>query len=392
MKSALDLVFQDLQGMRRITLDELQATLGTEFGESFIHEFECHHFLDKSYPVASLFKILNGLHYHLPNEAVSKVYQYLLSLDEVKNKFRFIGDTFDQLVKNGMYLLLEMPLIDTDNASYEQVLIKIFQKNDVRAFRKRIGRAILQYGTRVLNNLILLREFMNIADELDHLLQLDHGIRLDERFVSLVVRKNFVPIFAAAFGPSTIFRLLEISSIENDVIMDSLAMIKQVLDHRRDAKEILAGKHTWHKIHAALIPETRFGDVTHHEINQSKISAIHGWGVDGYIFEVIKSTEDLARTSVELKHCVHMYRWIGDKNNSYIFNLLKDGKRHYTIQIAHNDKGQYFYINQFKGYRNNAEMEGLTGQTLREKIINLLSEKTGLPFVSLDCCLRVGPW
>lgn len=292
-----------------------------------------------------------------------------LALDyAILGDFQFMRELYLEFVSQKQFDRLPLPAFSTDRESFATLVEKLMQKDFKRGYLKRFGQLTEAHGSVFINNMYYLVTIYP-ADErrFDEFLNLDHSKAILKRVA--VQTQGKLTAIRQHYSIRRMYRLL-LDANPNHII-DTEMMLSQA-----DVGQILPGlprkPRSFLEIHDAVSFLTLKTKKAYRVLNQ-EIAYLHGMVLLDHTIEVPKDTEDLIGTSSELHHCVHGYDQAVIRRECQILNLIKDGKRCYTIELV--PKGDTYVINQFKGTRNNPLMEGPAGMPYQAALRKLLKPR-----------------
>ena len=299
--------------------------------------------------------------------------EYWMSLDDflenskIQCAYMFLGNLFSELRLGDPCDTLDWPLINTMGKCYEDVLRDVFRKDQVSSYKKRVGKAFQKYGTRVLNNLLILREIIDISKNLDKILSLDHTKYIHSSFLK---DENFryIILLEKYFSIDRIFKLL----VSEDVL-EYTRKIQKCLEILKVLRESgveniqLKNCRDWDSIADELLCNKDYARITNEPIDQSKIRHLHGKKICGYDLDVPDSSEKFCMAARVLKNCLLNYpSKIGVEHNRYVVFLWQENRICYAAEICKGD------VVQIKGFRNKNIMTTFHGRIMRIEILNLI--------------------
>jgi hypothetical protein len=295
-----------------------------------------------------------------------KILEELHQQYAIQSQFKFLGEFYQQCVQEKKYHLLALPHFSIDGERFEDVVQKLTRKEFRRPLLKRFGELTRRYGMNFLNNyyeldLIFLEAPLNLEEKL----RINHSFAIPRMAKKLQDLKYFL----MDYSPDRFVRIL--SSATEEMITETEFLLSRVQgDPKEVRRSILPRKpKDLNEIHNALdryLIKQKRSDFDLHQ----DILPLHGKIINEYTIEVPSRAFDLIDTSLELKHCVHSYDKKVVNKECQILNLIKEGRRCYTVEIMIAPEGPQ--IVQFRGIRNDRAMEEEAGRVYREKLMSLL--------------------
>lgn len=320
--------------------------------------------------------------------------EYALALynhHETKKYYDFLGDQRARLLESLGIFKLPPLLCLSYQESFDDILKHILELEDVSAYRRRFRKGIISYGTVFLNNLIILKKMIDIKENFDEILSLDHHKEISSDFLSFEPDRSGqfdIEILKNIFSVKQTWRLLSQVPVESGFFSPSSHDIPRLLqtilafnsnaDTPVSLSEIIGRKaRTFFVIHDRLsrflekkngIERQRLYQV---ELNQD-ITFLEGKKVDEFTIFVPKTVGDLLELGARLSICVgSYYDSVIEKENQIIALMILDEPK-YCIELAQEPTGEYGII-QFKGARNFDSMEGEKGRQYRDLILKWLN-------------------
>ena len=225
-------------------------------------------------------------------ELATKNRYYVLLQDLLKKpviyaKFEFISHFLNQNIGKKLHLL-DYPAFLTEGKTFKHVVYDLFNLPP-RTTLKRTGRLVEKFGVRVLNNLNVLKLFVNIQD-IDQILNLDHSIALNTDYIKLKydrhVRMSWLNEYYSA---KRIFKLLAITNFDKTMLVDSSNMYWRLKNDGEDMKAILPKKpKDVNDIHNHFLSKIYLRESENRSLNQS-LRYLHGRRVGVFEIEVPES-------------------------------------------------------------------------------------------------------
>lgn len=289
----------------------------------------------------------------------------------IESVFNFLGEFFLINRAHGNYHLLPLPIFSTENKSFKDLVKFLTLEKFKNGHLKKFGLLTEKFGVVFLNNFYFLKNIYPPGSlNIDQVLNLDHSRQLDHGVIDLIDEFTFDFFFKKYSLKRTMNLLLNTHEMEID---DTYRMVDQNPDYR-EIMEILPKKpKSFREIHDAVSGKVITNNQLNLPLNQS-IQFLNGEKVGDFIIEVPRSTKNLIDTSRDLSHCVHSYTKLVINGECQILNLLKNGKRIYTVEIIISKESPL--IRQFKGSHNESSMEGFEGEEIRQKICRLIIQRS----------------
>lgn len=308
------------------------------------------------------------LHYkYALHEGVLPVLLELSRKQSITSQFNFIRDFFHEKVQARDFIYLPLPYFNTDGENFNDIVRMLAGPRFTKGAVKKFGTCLEKYGVNFLNNYYEYRQVIDAWNlNPDDLFNLDHFKALP--FSICFAYKGSGVIFKR-YTIERVHTLL--TSPDADVRTDLIHM-----GHRLDflpeyeLREMLPRKpKSLLQLHDFVSEALLKWNVPNVPLEQD-LMFLNGLPLDEYVIEVPVTSYDLIDTSRDLKHCVHGYYERVIKKYCQIINLLQDGRRVYTLELR--PKDQSYVIVQFKGLRNNSEMETELGKPYQEKLLRLI--------------------
>lgn len=309
------------------------------FGELYIDYFEISAQID---PVA-IWEMLNRKRDFWEETGSENMFLRLnksfLQISEIKKKYKLIETTFDNFVISNNDFLLDWPFLDLSVITYEDLLIKIFKNQNISSYKKRIGKAIERYGTRVINNLLILSEMYDLSRDLDKILSLNHEKRIWSVFFYKKEETKDIILLKEIFTPERIFKMMtnQDNFHHSDYLRKQFAAIRFLKICNVDFS-FLSTCESFDEMHEKIFRNEKFAKLTNIQIDQE----ILDWDLDGRILSsghrvnIPKSSYEIVCAANEMENCLYYFSdWsvIGSGGDRYIIFLEKGTKTEYAVEI-----------------------------------------------------------
>jgi hypothetical protein len=303
----------------------------------------------------------NKLFHHLPE---------LLEAPAIERKFRFLGDYFNELVRNGNYEHLALPVFNEEK-DFAHFVEQLEGKKE--GLLKRYGAMTKKYGIQFLNNMYFLRRMYKPEKiNLDKMLQLDHS-----KEISAVTGPFFVrmEMLQQIYSLERYFRLMTTEPVHPQYIVDSYRILIEYEDLTFEILKAGLPKKPRNikDVHDTLMNITKKIKRKNRSLDQDLVF-LEGHSFREFTIEVPRDSQTLHETSDELRHCVHSYTERVIRKDCQIINLKREDKRVYTIELRPTAHG--WRVNQFKGYRNDNTMELDPSEKIYRELLDLIMRLT----------------
>lgn len=286
----------------------------------------------------------------------------------LEERFLFLGDFYLECFNSNRFDLLAIPIFPTSGVNFSDVVNQIVVTPVKGKTLKTIGESTKKFGVTFLNNLFRLKQLALMGKlewDIQKICSQDHS-----RELPLDIYNNSA-LFGLLLENYTFERTFQLILDDHRYVNDLRLMLKKRKSiAASELKDSLPKKpKTLKEIHDHLSEFLLKHEKEDFDLNQI-IAPIDCLPLKEYTIEVPKRALDLVQTSIDLKHCVHSYSEKVKNGQCQILNLTKDKKRVYTIELKRTE-GRWV-ITQFKGYRNNREMEYEMGKPYKEGLIRLM--------------------
>lgn len=306
----------------------------------------------------------------------------------IRNRFIFMDAiTIEEFIDNDNTYNLAFPYFNTTNTDYVSLLKFLFEKDNIRSYKKRVGIGIKCYGTVFINNLFILRNFFDLDEILDELLNTHPHEIFSPKLLNLKINVNdfvrtlsFQNFYLLLKGPqewyiTKIEKMLEVL-IANNKINELNLILK---NNKKPSQKKLS---IYSKLHA-LYGKTEITNLSSTPLNQTLVY-LEGKKIENFTINIPKYVSDLVSTGIEMQHCLGSDLELVTavlNGEIEIINLKENNKTIYTLSIR--CKNGKKYIDQFKGKCNKDSYEGARGYFIKEKLKKIILKssnvKTAIP-------------
>lgn len=311
---------------------------------------------------------------------------YLLKKTDLSQEFLFLGEALEDFIKSHAFNKIPIPYFKSSGLEYELILRILFKTSDISPFKKRIGLSLKTHGIPLINNLFALRSFTDIHKDLDQVLALDHSKALSYDVYDLFKdHGGLLHSLTMGMPLSRLFKILlnfDLSLYaDTETMIDRIKSSEHLEDFKTQVLPTLPRKRTLHEIHDTILEFIFLTDIPERTSNfaplrnentllNQDILFLDGKTVEDLTIAVPKTIKDLKETGLKLRHCVGFYSERVIKKECFILNLKKGNLLLYTLELKKSVDG--YTITQFKGKRNSHIYEGDKGESLRNKILDLI--------------------
>lgn len=289
----------------------------------------------------------------------------------VRSSFHCVNEIFQQKAQSKLFHQLPILAFGTDGESFQEIVMKLTRSKYRRGLLKGFGKLTSEFGTVFLNNIHGLTKIYPMDKiNFDRLLNLDHNQGLLPQMAQQVDGR-----LKLVLGHYTLERMFKVLCQSNPNLV---ADIDRMLDMPEFTQEVVSRMlptkpKSLREIHDAVSKATLRTKKINRVLDQ-EISYLHGEVLIDYIIEVPSESYDLISTSEELSHCVHGYDKAIVRRESQVLNLVKDQRRHYTIELK--PVGSSYRVVQFRGKCNESSMEGPAGHRYVSELMKILKKRS----------------
>ena len=240
----------------------------------------------------------------------------LLHKPIIKNQFGFMQAKAQAMVDHGNVLDLSLPYIDFSVKDFDEVVALFTQDGACKSWRKRMGMSIELYGTKAINNLLVLKRLYGNISHLDKILAYDHTSEIPFALYNDLCNAKTPPSFdwlMINYCQRRVFEILKTYSEED--FKDSMRIVELLAqehgpEYLRMIREALGQKpksiaeiHQRLIIQAAQVEESKFRNV----MLDQEVMHLDGKMLLDFQIEVPTTGSDLIRTGLLLKNCMAGY-------------------------------------------------------------------------------------
>jgi len=328
-----------------------------------------------------LFKIYNLAHHSQKYHIVRS----LLKIACIKERFLFLGETYSTFLKKNEFEKLPLPFFEVTDLDIISLLQLLFKKGNIQHVKKGVELAIIKYGVNFLNNLLILREFIDISTNFNKIIALDHKTALPKEICKhlntpedplqnllipypnneLFSDINEIKFLLKPFLITKKFKILKsFNESDHQHIKWCLSKYLKVFTFENLNKKLTNANRKINSLHSILnilanesriIENQRLANLP---LNQEIIS-LDGKPLLDFIISVPRNGEDLFNTGKVLDHYLGEYTQIVADRIVQIMNLIKNDQIHYTLSISWDDG--YYDILEFKRNDNESLFKGPQG-------------------------------
>lgn len=297
---------------------------------------------------------LTKLHYRYQSAFAKKAINLLDEISEsviIKSYFEFLGDFYERNKSEKNYYLLPLPAFQSEGKSFQDVVKSLAGTLFSESLLKEFESKTRTYGVTFLNNFYFLCQVYEIEKlDMNEVYDLDHSKAISRNVIDQLDPITFDFLFRG-LNINQVFEL--IVSAHEMMVFQIFKIIDQNTEIEDLRKLIPKDAQTFEEIHDSFqryIAKLRSGN---RPLKQS-IGYLHGKKILDFQIEVPSFSHDLYDICKALDETfsndINFRANKVIKGDCQVLNLVKDGKRIYTVELIPTPEG--FRINHLKDISN----------------------------------------